>query len=408
MDLNIFQQVLLYGFLIAVVMGAVANKTNFCTMGAVSDWVNMGDSGRFRAWVFAMALAIAGVLLMQAGGILDARLAVSGDAAFPPYRTSVFAWPRYLLGGLLFGIGMTLASGCGNKTLVRIGGGNLKSLVVLLVMGFGAYLMMFTSFMGQVFLPWMQPLFVDLGQFGISSQGLGDLIGGALGREDSLGLRYLIGGLLALGLLAWTLRSTDFRGRLDNLLGGGVMGLGVLGAWYVTAGPLGRSWMEEAEFLDEPPLHVAAQSYTFVSPSGDLYNWLLSDLAGHLVSFGMLAALGVAVGSFLYAVLSRSFRIEWFSSLKDFANHVIGGLLMGIGGVLAMGCTVGQGITGASTLALGSFMAFGAIALGSALTMKIQYYKLLYEAEASFGAALVTALVDLHLLPKGLRRLEAM
>ncbi len=408
MDLTIFQQVLLYAFLIAAVMGALVNKTNFCTMGAVSDWVNMGDTGRFRAWVFAMALAIGGVLVMQAGGILDARLAVSSDSAFPPYRTAMFAWPRYLLGGLLFGIGMTLASGCGNKTLVRIGGGNLKSVLVLLVMGGAAYLMMFTDFMAKVFLPWMQPLFLNLGDMGIGSQGLGDLVGGALGMENTLTVRYVLGGLLALGLAVWALRSADFRGRFDNLLGGIAVGLAILGGWYVSAGPMGRAWVEEAEFADTPPLHVAAQSYTFVSPTGDLYNWLMRGMADHLVSFGMAAALGVIVGSFLYAVLSRSFRIEWFSSLKDFVNHLVGGALMGIGGVLGMGCTIGQGVTGTSTLALGSFMTFGAIALGSALTMKVQYYKMLYEAEASFGAALVTALVDLRLLPKGMRRLEAM
>ncbi len=407
MDLTIFQQVLLYAFLIAAVMGALVNKTNFCTMGAVSDWVNMGDTGRFRAWVFAMALAIAGVLVMQAGGVLDTRLAVSGDSAFPPYRTAMFAWPRYLVGGLLFGIGMTLASGCGNKTLVRIGGGNLKSVLVLLVMGGAAYLMMFTDFMAKVFLPWMQPLFLNLGDMGISSQGLGDLVGGTLGMENTLAVRYALGGLLALGLAVWALRSVDFRGRFDNLLGGTAVGLAILGGWYVSAGPMGQAWVEEAEFADTPPLHVAAQSYTFVSPTGDLYNWLMRGMADHLVSFGMAAALGVIVGSFLYAVLSRSFRIEWFSSLKDFINHLVGGALMGIGGVLAMGCTIGQGVTGVSTLALGSFMTFGAIALGSALTMKVQYYKMLYEAEASFGAALVTALVDLRLLPKGMRRLEA-
>src|SRR5215510_14873332 len=113
--------VLLSAFAIAVVMGAVMNKTHFCTMGGVSDWVNMGDTGRMRAWVFAMAVALAGVL------VLDATGTVSLDSdVFPPYRTGGFPWVRYLAGGLLFGIGMTLASGCGTRTMVRIGGGNAK------------------------------------------------------------------------------------------------------------------------------------------------------------------------------------------------------------------------------------------------------------------------------------------
>ncbi|RMG31376.1 MAG: YeeE/YedE family protein [Gammaproteobacteria bacterium] len=405
-SLPVTVQVLLWGFAIAAVMGAVAHKTNFCTMGAVSDLVNMGDTGRIRAWVFAMAVAILGVLVLQWSGKVSPSLAVSGSEAFPPYRTPMFAWPRYLLGGFLFGIGMTLGSGCGNKTFLRIGGGNLKSVVVLLFMALFAYLMMYTNFMSTVFLSWMQPLFIDLSAHGIGSQGLGHLLAAVL-PVDALKLRYAAAGVLGFALLVWVFRSPDFRGRFDNVLGGAVVGLAIVAAWYVTAGPLGQSWMEEAEFMDQPPLHVAAQSYTFVSPAGDLVHWIDGGFANVLVSFGMMAGAGVMVGSFLYAVLSRNFRIEWFASVKDFVRHAVGGVLMGIGGVLGMGCTFGQGITGVSTLALGSFLTLGSIILGSALTMKVEYYRMLYE-DASFLDALLTGLVDLRLLPSGLRRLEAL
>ena len=127
MDMDLLQQTLLAAFLIALVVGAVANKTSFCTMGAVSDCVNTGDSGRMRAWVFAIGTAIALVALLQIWAEVDLSLVADGDTAKPPYTTPQFVWLRYILGGLLFGIGMTLASGCGNKTLVRIGGGNVKS-----------------------------------------------------------------------------------------------------------------------------------------------------------------------------------------------------------------------------------------------------------------------------------------
>ena len=113
------------GFIIAFVMGAVVNKTNFCTMGAVSDWVNMGDTSRFRAWMLAIAVAIVGVTGLEA-----LSLATPGDS-FPPYRGGQLIWAENLLGGLLFGIGMTLASGCGNKNLIRAGAGNIKSIMVL-------------------------------------------------------------------------------------------------------------------------------------------------------------------------------------------------------------------------------------------------------------------------------------
>ncbi|MBD3609194.1 MAG: YeeE/YedE family protein, partial [Gammaproteobacteria bacterium] len=114
-------------FIIAIIMGAVVNKTNFCTMGAVSDVVNMGDMGRMRAWLLAIAVAILGVVLLESAGMVNA------DSAFPPYRGSNFVWFENVLGGIIFGVGMTLASGCGNKTLIRIGGGNIKSIVVLLI-----------------------------------------------------------------------------------------------------------------------------------------------------------------------------------------------------------------------------------------------------------------------------------
>lgn len=406
--MDIIWQVLLLGFGIAVIMGAVVHKTNFCTMGAVSDVVNIGDTGRMRAWVFAMAVAMVGVLLLQVSGLISTHLAVSGSTSFPPYRTAMFAWPRYLLGGFLFGIGMTLGSGCGNKTMVRIGSGNIKSLLVFLMMGFGAYLMMYTNFMYSVFLRWMQPLFIDLTNHGITSQGLGDLVSGVIGASDAGRIHYIIGGIVVVLMLIWVFKSTDFRKSFDNILGGGVVGLAVLGAWYVTAGPMGQQWRSAAEFMDQPPLHVAAQSYTFVSPSGDFFNLLNNGFTTTLISFGLMAAAGVVVGSFLYALFARRLRVEWFASVKDFVRHTIGGFFMGVGGVLGMGCTIGQGVTGISTLALGSFMAFGSIVLGSALTMKIEYYKMVYEKEATFTKALLSALVDMHLLPSGLRRLETL
>ena len=122
-------------FAIAMIFGAVVNKTNFCTMGAVSDWVNMGDTGRMRAWILAIAVGVLGVTGLEAAGLVNV------SSTFPPYRQNSLPWLEYALGGVLFGIGMTLASGCGNKTLIRIGGGNLKSIMVLLVIALIAYFM---------------------------------------------------------------------------------------------------------------------------------------------------------------------------------------------------------------------------------------------------------------------------
>src|SRR3970282_1477017 len=123
MEITIHIQLLAAVFVVAVVIGAVTSKTNFCAMGAVSDWVNIGDTGRMRAWVFSMWVPLAGVIALEALGVVTLS-----NETFPPYRTANFAWIRYLLGGLMFGIGMTLASGCGTRTLVGLGGGNLTCL----------------------------------------------------------------------------------------------------------------------------------------------------------------------------------------------------------------------------------------------------------------------------------------
>ena len=375
MEFNVHHQVLTAVFAVAVVLGAVANKTNFCTMGAVSDWVNMGDSGRMRAWLFAMAIAIAGVVVMETTGMVN----LSGET-FPPYRTANFGWLRYLAGGALFGIGMTLGSGCGNKTLVRVGTGNLKSLVVLVIAAIMAYLMLWTPFYEKLFHPWVSATTIDLARHGVNTQELGAVISGMFGFSPLRSFNAAVGAVLALGLFIYVFRSADFRGSFDNLLGGATVGLAVLAGWYLTGGPLGQAWKEYAEFATQIPSRVQVQSYTFISPMGDSVRYLLSPGTTTLVNFGVVALAGVIFGSFIYALVAKSFRIEWFVSVKDFANHAIGGVLMGVGGVLSMGCTVGQAITGMSTVAIGSMLTFLAIVIGAAGTMKYQYWRMMQEA----------------------------
>ena len=375
MESAIHIQVLAAVFAIAVLMGAVANKTSFCTMGAVSDWVNMGDLGRMRAWLLAIALALGGVTVLEATGTI-----ALGSETFPPYRTGNIAWLRYVLGGLLFGIGMTLGSGCGNKTLVRVGGGNLKSLVVLAVAAIAAYGMLWTPLFERAFLPWIGPGTVNLAGYGIQAQDLGALATKVSGAENAAGSRIAVGAVIALAVLAFVFASREFRQSFDNILGGAVIGLAVVAGWWITAGPMGRSWKEWAEMATEVPSRVQTQSYTFISPMGDIVRWIMEPTHLSFVNFGIVALLGVIAGSFLYSIFTKNFRFEWFRSGGDAVRHVVGGLLMGVGGVLAMGCTVGQAITGVSTLALGSIVTFVAIVAGAAATMKYEYWRMMREA----------------------------
>ncbi|MCW9022322.1 MAG: YeeE/YedE family protein, partial [Sedimenticola sp.] len=205
MNLEITTQVMLWGGGLAFILGAVANKTNFCTMGAVSDWVNMGDTGRMRAWFLAVAVAIIGVSLFEVMSVLDT------STSRVPYRSSVFFWPRYLLGGVMFGVGMTLASGCGNKNLIRIGGGNLKSIFVVLVAGAMAYVMTRTDFYGVVFHSWMLPISPNLAAINIPDQSIGSLVGALVGAESPASLNLYFGLGLSILLLVVIFRSKDFR-----------------------------------------------------------------------------------------------------------------------------------------------------------------------------------------------------
>ena len=374
MDFSIHQQVLLTVFGIAIAMGALAQKTSFCTMGAVSDWVNMGDTGRMRAWVFSMATALTGVVILEATGTIN----LSAET-FPPYRTANFAWLRYLVGGLMFGMGMTLGSGCGNKTLVRIGGGNVKSLTVLIVAAVSAYLMLWTPLFERAFVPWIQATTINLSRYGMPTQEVGSILSGMFGLEPSRNLNLTVSALAALGMLMWVFKSRDFRNSLDNVLGGAAVGLAVVAAWYLAGGPVGQAWKEYAEMATEIPSRVQTQSFTFISPMGDTVRYLMEPTKLSFINFGVVALTGVILGGFLYAVATRRFRYERFFTLKDFASHVLGGALMGAGGVLAMGCTIGQAVTGVSTLAMGSILAFFAIVIGAAGTMKYQYWRLVQE-----------------------------
>ncbi|HEB81816.1 MAG TPA: YeeE/YedE family protein [Gammaproteobacteria bacterium] len=403
---------------ISLILGALANKTNFCTMGAVSDLVNMGDYGRFRAWLLAIAVSLLGVSILEYAGMVNVT------DAFPPYRSNQLIYIENILGGIMFGIGMTFASGCGNKTLVRIGGGNIKSLLVFAVIAVIAYYMTSPfpdsdkTLYSVLFYDWVNPLAVSLD----TNQDVGAITANLLGSDTAL-FRLVAGLLVVAGLLFYVFKSADFRSSRDNLLSGIGIGLLILSAWYISSNILINAddslyslsdYYEEWDMLAEDDTGKPAsgrtlnpQSFTFVNPIGQTYGFIKEGLDPSLLTFGLISVFGVILGSLLWALLSRSFRIEWFVDLKDFFNHFIGGILMGFGGVLGLGCTFGQGITGMSTLAVGSVLTFLGIVFGSALTMKIQYYKLVYEDEASFAKALLTSLVDMKLLPSSLRKLDA-
>lgn len=362
-------------FLVGIIFGAVVNKTNFCTMGAVSDWVNMGNKGRLRAWFLAIGIATLLTQILQYMGIIDLSEAV--------YLTPSFGWLGYLCGGFLFGVGMTLASGCVNRTLIRVGGGNLKSLVVMLVIGITAYMTM-RGLLALVRMNIFEVSNIDLAAYDISDQGIGTLASRALGLVNTQLVHHIVTLVVAGGLITFALKGKELKQSFDNILAGVAIGLIIPAGWYIT-GVVG--------FDDFEPLRL--ESYTFTGPIAEGLMYLMT-FTGSTINFGIAAVFGMILGSFLYAILAGKFHLESFSDRGDMIRHMIGGVFMGFGGVLALGCTIGQGITGMTTLALGSLLALISIIFGSALTMKVEYYRL---DDEGFLSALRLALADMHLFP---------
>jgi hypothetical protein len=269
------------------------------------------------------------------------------------------------VGSILFGFGMVLASGCGSKTLVRIGGGNLKSIVVFMVLGLTAY-MTLRGFLGVIRTNTLDTVFITFA----TPQDLPSLLVAPFGmaREN---LHLALGLLIGFGFIAYALSSKVFR-TAENLFAGIAVGLAITAIWWVS-GSLGHV-AEDPNTLEEVFLLTNSgkmESLSFVSPYAYSLDWLMmySDTS-KVLTIGIVAVLGMILGSATVAVFTKSFRWETFRNAEDTANHLVGAALMGFGGITALGCTVGQGLSGISTLALGSFLALPGFIFGGYLGVR--------------------------------------
>lgn len=333
-------------------------------MGAVSDWVNMGDLSRMRMWLLAIAVALIGSSALHLTGAVDLSKSI--------YQTANFTWLSYLVGGFLFGVGMTLGSGCGSKTLIRVGAGNLKSLVVYVFLGIAAY-MTLRGILGAFRVGVLEKAAITLPM----GQDLPSLLSSATNVSKGAWM-VILATVIAGGLLAFIYTSRQFRSSFDYTLGGVVTGLVVVGGFYVS-GHIGHV-AEDPNTLQEAFVATNTgrmESFSFVAPLAFTLEYLMlwTDKS-KIITYGIASAAGVIAGSAAYALATRTFRWEGFRNAEDTAMHMLGGSLMGFGGITALGCTIGQGISGFSTLALGSILTFLAIIAGSAATMKWQYWRL--------------------------------
>jgi len=352
-------------FGLALVFGAVANRVDFCTMGAVTGIVVSGDWRRMRMWLLAIAVAIAGAAWLEATGLADLGKSI--------YAAPRVAWASHLVGGLLFGFGMTLASGCSSKMLIRVGAGNLKSLVVLIVLAISAYMTL-----KGLFAVWrvntLDTLRLDTSAFGAAHSDLPSVVAALAGGGS---VKVALALAIALGVATFALSARDFRQTQGMIAGGLVIGAVIVGGWYVT-GHVGHL-AEDPRTLEEAFVATNSgrpESYSFVAPVAYTLELLLlwSDQS-RIVTFGVAGVLGMAAGSAGMALATGRFRWEGFASIEDLVNHIVGGVLMGFGGVTALGCTIGQGLSGISTLAIGSFLAVAAIVGGCIAALKYQYWR---------------------------------
>ena len=325
------QEILIWsGLAIGLAFGATGQYSGFCLNRAFKEYWQSGALHKAQSFVLALGVAIIGTQALAHFEMIDLSKSI--------YRGPTFSWLLVFVGGGLFGYGMMLANGCGARTLVLCAQGNLRSLVVLLCLGISAY-MTLTGVFG--------PLRMVLAQTTAVS-------GGSIADLPVIAQGWVVS-LLLLGLFAFSFWKLNLLRHKRDLFAGFVMGLLIVAGWFSTG------WLAFDEF--EP---VNLVSLTFVAPIGETIQYAMIA-TGMKLSFGVSAVLGVLLGSFLIAWLRKGLHLQGFSSPSEMLRYIAGGVSMGVGGSLALGCSIGQGLTGLSTLALSSVVAVAGILLGARL-----------------------------------------
>ncbi len=330
---------LLAALVVGAVFGVTARLTTFCFRSAVLELLARRIGFQAVAWVFAMAFAVLTTQMLSYAGMVDLSESI--------YLSSSLPWLTLALGGVLFGIGMILARGCGARHMVLVAGGNLRSAVVLSVLGIVAYM----TLRGILAVPRtsLEAIgTVDIANLGLASQSLAEIIG-------SDGIAGLVVSAVLVAAAIFVAIKSGTQARRAAALTGVLVGLLIAAGWYAT-GVIGYD-----EF--EP---VRTESLTFTAPVGNAIQYLMT-YTGATADFGIVAVAGVVLGALIVAVIRGEWHLEAFQTPHQLLRYVGGGALMGFGGILALGCTIGAGLSGVSTLSIGSILAIGSIFVGALL-----------------------------------------
>ena len=357
-SLPLFLVRLLLGFAIGAALGFVARRGRFCSLGAIEDTVYANDTRRLRSWILAIGVAIVGVHVLELWGGLDLTRSI--------YLGQRLEWGALILGGFLFGIGMALNGTCGLGTLRQLGGGDLKALVSFLVIGVVA-MMTLRGFAGVARIALTDPFSVQLPQS--FSQRLPEMAG-LRGTGASL-LAIAIGSAIAL----FAFNHKGFRSSLRFAATGAAIGLLIALGWWAT-GIAGFDSFDTRRI----------ESFTFIGPLGETLYYLMLSTALQ-PDFPIGAVFGVVLGAFIAAKTDGSFKWEVSANANDMKRRLLGASLMGFGGITALGCTIGQGVTGLSTLSVGSALATVSIVAGG----RVGLYLLVERKWARRDAPVATA-----------------
>lgn len=330
------------GLLIGLAYGGIGLLSGFCLLSSLRGWWAQGDSRLIRSYALALGVAIVTAQLLAASGLVDLGKSI--------YLQPSFSAPLMFAGGALFGYGMVLANGCGSRALVLLGSGNLRSLVVVMVLGIAAQ-MTLKGLIAPARVAVLQA--TTSAPSAISLPAL--LAGFGVGESAA---RMIAASLISALLIIFAFAHGKFLRSPGQIAAGIAVGLLVAAGWVAT-GYLGAD--------DFNPAPVT--SLTFIAPIADSLQYVMLS-TGLTLNFGIAMVGGVFAGSLATALITRRFHFEGYSSPRHMLRSVGGAALMGAGGAMAYGCSIGQGLTGLSTLALGSFVAVAGILLGTAIGLR--------------------------------------